>query len=30
MDVSGQLHAPSDLREGKEHLNRRLGGPQSR
>jgi hypothetical protein len=33
MEVSGQLHAPAPLRQGKNPrhtLDRRLGGPQSR
>jgi hypothetical protein len=33
MEVSGQLHAPADLLQGKSPwypLDRRLGGPQSR
>jgi hypothetical protein len=30
MEVTGQLHAPAALPPGKEPLDRRLGGTQSR
>jgi hypothetical protein len=30
MEMSDQLHAPAALPPGKEPLDRRLGGPQSR
>jgi hypothetical protein len=30
MEVSGQIYAPAALPSGREPLDRRLGGPQSR